>query len=320
MGDIIRLDLQLFAEGDGGTAGGEAATESQTGVQQADAAPEAPTPKPRAGRRENPLANVRYGRQPGETPAEQPETGTASEGEDRAARWAELKKEFADEYGTDVQNVIRERFKNQSDASAQLEAIRPMLTMMAQQMGVADPNDLQAISSAYMNDDRLYEEEAESRGLPIETVKQLHQLQADSDTLRQIQEQSATRQMMEAHLQKLIRQGEELKQKFPGFDLRTELNNNREFAKLTSPGVGMSVEQAFYACHYREMQPMAAALGAQVAEKRLSNAIAAGQRHPSENGTSRGSSVETKADPTKFTRADREEIRRRVARGEKIYF
>jgi len=318
MGDLFKLNLQLFADGEGGSTGGEAAAGSETGVTQADAAPEVPAP--RRGRKENPLANVRYGRQPGETPAEnQPEAGSADAGEDRAARWAELKKEFATEYGSDVQNVIRERFKNQQDNSATLETLKPMLTMMAQQMGVQDPGDVNAIVKAYMNDDRLYEEEAETKGLPIETVKQLHQLKADSDTLRHIQEQSATRQMMENHLQRLYQQAEQMKQSFPGFDLRAELKNP-DFARLTSPSVGMSVEQAFYACHYREMQPMAAALGAREATRRVSNAIAAGQRLPNENGTARGAAIETKTDPTKLTRADREEIRRRVARGEKIYF
>ena len=314
----MKLNLQLFADGgEGGSAGGEAAPGSETGVTQGDAAPETGSSR---RRKENPLAHVRYGiDRSGEGAAQEPEAPEAErEPEDRAAKWKALKEEYAQEYGSDVQTVIRERFRNQQDAQAQLESLRPMLAAMSQRMGIQDASDLQAISNAYLNDNSLYEQEAEEQGLPVETVKELHQLQADSNALQQLRQESADRQIFEGHLQKLMQQGEAMKATFPTFDLRAELQNP-QFARLTSPSVNLSVEEAYWLCHRNELQPAAMAAGVQVATQRLSNAIQAGQRRPSENGTARGAAVETKTDPTKLTRADREEIRRRVARGEKIY-
>lgn len=59
---------------------------------------------------------------------------------------------------------------------------------------------------------------------------------------------------------------------------------------------------------------------AQTIESKVAKSIAANGARPTENGTGAQSAAVVKSDVSQLTRADRDEIRRRVARGEKIRF
>ena len=120
------------------------------------------------------------------------------------------------------------------------------------------------------------------------------------------------------HLRELERQAEQMKICFPGFDLRQELQNP-VFARMTAPGVGLSVEDAYYAVHRRELQSAAV----QVAKQQVSNAIAAGARRPRENGLSGQAPAVSTFDYRTASRQEREDLKRRIrlaaAEGKKLY-
>lgn len=82
------------------------------------------------------------------------------------------------------------------------------------------------------------------------------------------------------HFSGIEKQAEALKETFPYFDLRTELADP-VFVRLTSPMVGLSVEDAYYAIHHREITEA----GAQAAAEALGNSIQAGKNMPNENGS-----------------------------------
>lgn len=113
-----------------------------------------------------------------------------------------------------------------------------------------------------------------------------------------------------------------MKATFPNFDLRKELQNPA-FARMTSPNVGVSVEDAYYAVHRREIQAAAMQVTAQKTAQKISNSIQAGQRRPAENGTSGQAASVTSFDYSKASKAEREALKQRIraaaARGEKIY-
>ena len=72
--------------------------------------------------------------------------------------------------------------------------------------------------------------------------------------------------------------------------------------------------------HKDEIIPAAMQFTAKAVEQKLTNKIIANGARPAENGnSSQGASV-TKSDVSQLTKADRAEIARRVARGEKISF
>lgn len=125
-------------------------------------------------------------------------------------------------------------------------------------------------------------------------------------------------QRFASHLQSLERQAEALKGTFPAMDLRQELKNP-VFARLTAPGMGLSVEDAYYAVHRREIQ--AAAMAA--AQKQVSNAIASGAMRPRENGLNGQAAAISSFDYRSASREQREELKKRIrlaaAEGRKLY-
>ena len=82
---------------------------------------------------------------------------------------------------------------------------------------------------------------------------------------------------------------------------------------------GVDVKNAYMVVHMDDIMSGAMQYTAQqISQKTVNDIMARGMR-PAENGAnSTGAATITKTDPTKFTKKDREEISRRVARGEII--
>jgi hypothetical protein len=92
---------------------------------------------------------------------------------------------------------------------------------------------------------------------------------------------------------------------------------------MTSPGVGLSVADAYYAVHRNEIQAASMQVAAKKTAEKLSNAIAANSGRPQENGTSSQAPSVSTFDYRKMSKAQREDLKRRIrdaaARGEKLY-
>jgi hypothetical protein len=108
-----------------------------------------------------------------------------------------------------------------------------------------------------------------------------------------------------------------LQQVYPGFDINVELQNPK-FAELIFNNV--DVRTAYEVIHKDEIIPAAMQFTAQQVQQKLANSIAAGQGRPVENGIGNRASAVVKSDVTQLSKADRQEIIRRVQRGEKIRF
>ena len=104
---------------------------------------------------------------------------------------------------------------------------------------------------------------------------------------------------------------------YQGFDLMQELQNP-EFLSLLKAGT--PVEHAYRVLHFDELMGSAVQAAAASTEKKVADSVRAKGNRPNENGTNSNSAFVTKTDPSKLTRADFEEIERRVARGERISF
>lgn len=321
MFDKIKLDLQLFADG-GGAAGGDGgaaagAGEPETGVTAPDAEVR------RAGRRrENPLANVKYGRQIEEAPSQAaPDMEEAVNTEEEGTRPSFedlIKGEYKDEYGQHVQNVIRNRFKANAENEEKLVKMAPIMEMLGKKYDI-DPTDIDQIAKVIGDDDSLYEEEAIERGMSVESLKAIKQMERENAQLKAREQQSIAEQQMRSHFNMIAQQAEEAKKFYPNLDLRTEMQNPT-FARLTSPGVGIDVRTAYEVVHREEMRGAEMKYAADKSAERIANAIRSGSIRPAENGVqgSQGNAV-VKSDPKSWTKDDRAEIRRRVQRGDKIY-
>jgi len=231
-------------------------------------------------------------------------------------RWEAAKKgEFKDLYGQDVQNAIRDRFKNQADLQGQLDAVQPMLNALMQKAGV---DSVEELSQLVLDDDSLYEEEAEEAGMTVERYKQFKALQDEHDRREREDAESQERALWNDHFNRMDEQAEKLKQTFPDFDLSREMENET-FRRLTHPSVGVSVEDAYYTIHRNELGPQIMAYGMNRAREQMGQTIQAQRARPAEGAMrSQGSvSADMKIDFSKLSRKERDEYRRMVHAGKK---
>lgn len=121
-----------------------------------------------------------------------------------------------------------------------------------------------------------------------------------------------------SHLDELMYQAQSLKQRFPDFELLTELEDPI-FVKLTAPQIGLNLESAYIARHWEELDRAAAEKSLEA----VTRSIQSGAARPRElRGSQAASSVQ--ADPGSMSRKQREELKKRIydaaALGQKIPF
>lgn len=247
-----------------------------------------------------------------ENPTEEPKTDT----NDRMS-WDEI---MADpEYNRQMQAVVQSRLRSAKGAEEALGKLAPALELLARKHGFDPANlDYDALAQAISDDDSFYEDKALEMGVSVETAKRIDQ--QERDTARQQQQEARTleEQKIQQHFTKLEQQAEAMKQVFPNFDLRTELQNP-VFVRMTSPNVGLSVEDAYYAVHRKELQTAAMQVAAQKTAQKISNAIQSGSRRPNENGTSGQAPSVTTFDYRSASPEQRAALKARIRSGEKIY-
>lgn len=311
------LNLQRFADGagDGGGEGG-------AGAEGVDAAPaELPAPSHRR-RRENPLANVKYGvdAQAEATAGDQTEAPPEESFDEL------INGKFKADFDKRVQGIVQNRLRASKANEEQLGKLQPIADMLAERYGTDDPD---ALMQALADDKALYEAEAVDKGIPVDLLMQTKQLERKQKMLDRQQHEIAQRNQAEQEYANLLQQAAALKAVNPAFDLDAEMANPAFGRMVLQPpmGSGIPMESAYYAIHHKEIEAAQRQQHMQVTQyavaqtqQKVANAIAAGQRRPSENGATGASPAINKADPRSLTRADREEIRRRVRNGERIVF
>lgn len=286
------LDLQLFAEGgdggDGSGAGGSEGGESAAEIRVGDVLPDGTVVDENlaSSMRENAdlysnLAQEMQARAqaPGQDQgnADQQAGDKAQKGPTRE-EWEAVKKQFAQFYGEDVHATIDKRFKNQADATKQLERQQKVLDIMMKHANVSTFDELEeAVTS-----DEL-EAEASEKDIPVEVLRQLKDLEAANAQHNEEMQQAKNRE----YISGLIQQGQELQKIYPDFDIIRELNENPRFVQLTSPAVGLSVEEAFNAIHGKDVQAQILAYGVQAGKDQTAKAIRANGMRPVE-GANRG--------------------------------
>ena len=303
------LDLQLFAEGAGGGDGGTGA-EGATG-----ATATAAVSQTNKGVKSNPLADVVYGKQAEVTTpaAEVVENPT----EDRNAKFeALIKGEYKDLFDQRMQDTVQRRLKSSKETVDKYNALTPTLEILAKKYGV-DASNIEALNKAIEEDDSYFEEEALEKGITVEQLKEIRKMEKENAELKRQMEEQNRRDNANRLYSQWMEQADKAKTVYPSFDLRAEMQNP-QFVNLLRSNV--DVRTAYEVIHKDEIIPAAMQFTAKAVEQKITNKIIANGARPAENGnSSQGASV-TKSDVSQLTKADRAEIARRVARGEKISF
>lgn len=338
MNNLLKLDLQLFADGEsaGGAAAatapaeaGGASAEAQSAGNEAQGVNAQPQ---REGRRQNIFPRVpKVDVTPAEPrqvtarqipTAQQPQAQQQTQEQQQAESWEEVKKRYKEQYGADVRAAINDRFKNQEDVSKKLSsametlgAIAPFYGLQADESGNVD---LDKLSNAILSDRRWYEKDALEHGIPVETEMHNQKLKRENDRLQAENRRSLEQEQLRQHVEGLRAQEAELRKEFPDFNLETEVQNNRAFARMTAPGGGMTLRQAYFALHGDEIMQRQSMATEQRTKQTMSRAIQAGSMRTAENSMNATGGGVPQKDYTRMSREEWAELRARARRGEKI--
>ena len=320
--------LQLFADGaSGGEGGGDGSEAGETAAAAGQqrlkelGVPESKIRKNRAYKFGKPSAEAVRKAEPQEkrqqevaAPAEQKDSQQEAQSRPRMS-WDEIVKD--PEYNQELQKLIKARLRESGAYKDAMEALDPALELLARQYGIdLGKKDYKALAQKITDDDHYYETKAMETGDSVETVKKLEQQEAELNRFRRQEAMNLEEQKINRHFASLERQGEALKAKFPGFDLRAELQNP-VFARMTAPDSGLTVEDAYYAVHRAEIQSAQAKVIADQTAKQMANSIRSNAARPDESGSRQGSST-VSFDYSKASRQQREELKRRIRSGERI--
>lgn len=314
--------LQLFAEGDGGGTG-------ETAPDAGEELRALGVPEEKIRKRAGQTAGRRQ--QTADAPQPQPEPEAARQEQDAAAEeqkngpgrmtWEEIMKD--PEYNGRMQQVVRDRLRESRGAQDNLRALEPALELLADRYHLDAGNlDAAALAKAITEDSSFYEQRAEELGVSPDMARRMAQMERFERRQREMREDMARQQAQMEHFRGLVQQEAAMRELVPDFDLRRELENPT-FARLTAPGVGISVQDAYFAVHRKEMQEQIQRQATQETAQKLAASIQANQGRPRENGTSAQAQSTGQVDYRHMPRQQREELKERIrmaaARGEKVY-
>lgn len=180
-----------------------------------------------------------------------------------------------------------------------------------------DVGDVEGLDQAIRSDMTLYADEADAMGMTPEQF--VFAKQAEIEAMRANEQLERVRGAQEAQkaYKGWLAEGEELKESYPDFELETEIQNDRFMTLLKQD---WSVKDAYEAVHAKELIARGIGTAAEKVQKNVVDNIRARGMRPTENGTGNKAGVIVKKDPSQFDNKDLEEIRKRVANGEKIVF
>lgn len=279
------MNLQKFAEG---TTAGE-----DTGVNTDD-----------AGQNTEELENTDLF-ETGEEGEEEPEKEPEEESFESL-----IEGKYKSDFGAKVAGIVQDRVKNMQ---SQIDEVSPVLTLLSKKYGV-DSKNIQDLVTAIENDDALYEDEAQERGIDVSTLKYIKKLERqNNDFAQQMEERERNTQADEAW-NEVLNQSKELKNIYPDFDIEKEMFNE-DFGRLVATGI--PVRTAFEVVHLDEIQPQVMRYVADETARKVANSVKSNKNRPQE-GSKMSQPVKVKKDVSQLTDAERDVINARIMAGEEV--
>lgn len=200
-----------------------------------------------------------------------------------------IRGQFKDQYNARVQDIVRKRLKSQEKT---LEQYRALESTVAEKYGI-QAKDPQALAQA------------------IQAREQPHR---EGEVLSQELERRAG---IKRQYEQWMWQAQQARAFYPSLDLAQEVRNPRFMELLRS---GAQVADAYLVAHRDEIIPAAMRHTAKAVEEKLANRIAANGARPSESAMAGRGTVVVADQVAHMSKAQRQDIIRRVRRGEVIKF
>lgn len=239
-----------------------------------------------------------------------------------------IKGRYKDDFNQAVQGIVQKRLSKSKADTEFLNKLTPVIQLLGKNYGIDIEDvrkaDVDVLTKHIMDDNRFYEDIASQMGLTEDQAKRVYQTEQRNRQLEAQERERTEEEQRRSAFANIIKQADELKVKYPMFDLDTEMGNV-EFLKMVMPnsqgGLGIPVENAYYALHKDELQQGAMQYAVQRTAEQITDSIRSGAQRPREAGLNSNAAVGTiTVDPRNLSAAQREELRKRVARGEKISF
>ena len=229
---------------------------------------------------------------------------------DRQAAYDAFIAENKDLHQAHIQNIINKRFKEGKQKDEIISAQNVILGIIGQKYGIKD-GDIDALRKAVEEDNSYFEEAAEREGLTVDQYREVSRLRAEAERSRIAEEQRQAQTEVQKQMDEWFRQSAELKETYPEFDFRGEMQNI-SFRRLLQAGI--PVKTAYETIHMSDIVSAARA----ETEKSVIENIRERQLRPKENGLRSSGGFVLDKDVSKLTKKERAELRERARRGETI--
>lgn len=308
---IEEANLKLFdggaVGGDGGASGGGNGNDGQ-GIAQ-----------PASGKKAGKFDNVVFGKQSdsAESAGSEADTEKTTEPtlEERQKAYNEFIKANKDLYQKDFQKSFDRRHADYKSLQERFDKADKLIGLIAERYG---ENNVDRLEELIANDTRLLEDEAIEKGIPVDQLIEIKKLKRTADIERLARERIENQRKGEEQYNRWLADAEKVRATYPDFNLEAEVQNPQFTALLQS---GVAMDHAYKVIHLGEILESNVANAVQRSAKATADSIAARGTRPKENaGSASKSGVVYKSDVHSLTRQEREEIARRVSRGEKISF
>lgn len=289
MRDLLLLNLQLFGEGGDGGAGGEGAVGGET------TGADIPSAIPERARKNYRDAVEKH------KPTVQKDSQTTTEekpGETKTT-YADLIKsdEYKEEHQAYMEKTIGDRLKKYKGVEAQNAQMKGLLETVAAKYGVDSSAEdfLATLTEKVEADDSYYEKYAMEHDISPEEARKVVTLERKVQAIEMQEQERQKQEVVRQHMMTLQQNAERTKARFPGFDLDTEMQDEK-FRRLCMQTNG-DTTAAYMACHWEQVMSGAIQNAAQQITAQTAQAVAANKARPSENGMSGSvAAVTTKED------------------------
>lgn len=231
--------------------------------------------------------------------------------------YEEIRKLYGGDIDKEIRNAVEKRLKREKGSSDKLKKLQPLIDRTAKKYG-KDAKDLDAVMDAFNADKSYYDELAMKNGTTPEIEEQLELSAREARSAREALAEREEQDRIREQTEKIARQVDEVKQFFPDFDLKTEMESSEQFRKLASNPY-ISLLDAYKATHFDAEINKAMKMTAQTVEANVVNNIKSGNM-TRENGIGNASPAAVSADYSKYTAKDFRDMADRARRGEIIKF
>lgn len=227
-----------------------------------------------------------------------------------------IKGKYKADYDARIQKTIQARMRGAKANEERLAKTEPLLQMLGQKYSV-DAGDVDGLMAALDNDEQMWQAEAADKGMSVENLKALRTAERENAMLKRQQELNQREAAARETYTRWATQAEQAKQKFPGLDLESCLEDAQFVSMLQS---GVDVESAYWARYHDDIMQAGMEKATTEAQKKLSASVASGSRRPTESGVGNGPTVSQKVDVSNMSRSEFTAYMDRIMRGERISF